>query len=160
MAIDLNCNLFLLTSVLCSQHFNRCRLSPVEAKARLQLLGHMLAPERVPHPCAGNHSSCVRMVCLLTNPVTGSSWGPSPELGVSEHAVPRGAKAAPSPWSATPFKPPPQAVSLPPSSSNDESSSSDKEPQQLVRCKYADEGGLIDSVGGSPRQSRLHARSR
>jgi hypothetical protein len=61
IAIYINCNLFLLTSVSCTQLFIRSRLSPAEAEARLQLLCHMLAPERVPHPRAGKHFSCVQM---------------------------------------------------------------------------------------------------
>jgi hypothetical protein len=115
IAIYINCILFLLTRVSRMQRFNSSRLSPAEAEARLQLLGHMLAPERVPHQRAGKHFSCMP---LLTNPVTGSSGrsgSPSPELGVSEHAVQRGAKAAPSPLLATPLKAPPlQVVRLPP----------------------------------------------
>ncbi len=102
IAIYINCNLFLLTRVSCTQRFNCSRLSPAEAEARLSLLGHMLAPERVLHPRASKHFSCVQMARLLTNSVTRSSGSPSPELGISEHAVPRGAKATPSPWSATP----------------------------------------------------------
>jgi hypothetical protein len=86
IAIYTNCNLFLLTRVQCAQQFNSSRLSPAEAEARFQLLGHMICPLRVPHPLAGKHSSCVRMMRLLTNPVTGSSGSPSLELGVLEHA--------------------------------------------------------------------------
>ena len=56
--LHMNCNLFLLTRVSCTQQFNRSRLSPAEVEARLQLLGHMLAPQRVPHPRAGKHFSC------------------------------------------------------------------------------------------------------
>jgi hypothetical protein len=104
------------------QLFIRSRLSPAEAEARLQLLGHMLAPERVQYPGAGKYFSCAQMAQLLTNPVTGSSGSPSPELGVSELAILHGAKAAPSPWSVTPLKAaPPQVVHLPASSSNNDS---------------------------------------
>ncbi len=52
IAIYINCNLYLLTRVLCK--------SPAEAEARLQVRSDMLAPERVPHLCAGKHFSCVK----------------------------------------------------------------------------------------------------
>ncbi len=55
LQLNIICNIFLLTRVSCTQRFNRSRLSLAEAEARLQLVGHMLAPERDPPPRAGKH---------------------------------------------------------------------------------------------------------
>ena len=54
-----------------------------EAEARLRLLGHVLAPERVPPPREGEHCRSMHWARVLTDlaTVTGSSSkSPSPEL--------------------------------------------------------------------------------
>ena len=58
-------------------------MSPAEAEARLQLLGHVLAPEHVPPPREGEHCRSMHWARVLTDlaTVTGSSSeSPSPEL--------------------------------------------------------------------------------
>jgi hypothetical protein len=94
------------------------RLSPAEAEARLQLLGHMLAPERVPSPRDGKHFSSMWLT-ISDISTTGSSGSPSPKQGLSQRQhPPLGCltfTSAPSPWRKTPHKAaPPQVVHTPP----------------------------------------------
>ena len=88
------------------QECARSRLSPAEAEASLQLLGHVLAPERVPPPREGEHCRSMHWARVLTDlaTVTGfSSESPSPELcpstaPASALALPRAGFHRRRPW--------------------------------------------------------------